>query len=249
MDTYDVPFNVEQYKLKTVRRKKRLQKKDFDKRLIQMNRKRSRLWKQRQDLPMILLERPYQRGWKRCFVLQEDVARSSSCGFYEGLLAKINTVQYSSEKSFKTKKKRNGRKVRVEKRQFLKEFSVWSWNDARLNLSELERAHFHLYEKNTEIGKTILKYRFNEPWRYRLQIKAHLVTEVKMVDEVLEQEIKFLDNRIEKHHLQPRIWRLTGGSYHYWKWAGIEKERYLAAKKEALLQMKEAVECKREQKN
>jgi hypothetical protein len=248
MDNNELSFDVLQYRLKSARRKKRLQKKDFDKQLIRMMRHKDQLLEQRRDLPMIPLEKPYQRGWKRCFALREDVARSSSSAFYEGLLAKINTVQYSPEKSFKVKKRRKGKKVRVEKRQFLMEFSEWYWNDARLKLTEVERTHFHLYEVSREKGKEkTFRYRFNEPWKYRLQVKPHLITEVKMVDEVLEQEIKFLNNHIEKHHLYPRISKLTGGAYHYWKWAGEDKACYLEAEKEALLEIKEAMEFKKEE--
>lgn len=39
------------------------------------------------------------------FVLREDVARDDKAGFYQTVLAKINTVRYHHEKSFK---KRNG---------------------------------------------------------------------------------------------------------------------------------------------
>jgi hypothetical protein len=40
------------------------------------------------------LEPPVQRGWKRTFVLRADVASSAKAVFYQGILDKINRVDY-----------------------------------------------------------------------------------------------------------------------------------------------------------
>jgi hypothetical protein len=223
MDNYEQSFDVLQYRLKSARRKKRLQKKDFDKQLIQITKQERLLWQRRHDLPMVPLENPYQKGWKRYFVVRDDIKRSPSAGFFSTLLEKINTVQYHPEKSFKVKKRRRGSRKRSKgpevRRQFLQEFSEWHWNHHRLKLTELEKAHFHLYEKMSKDGKSkCLVYRFNEPWRYVLQVKPHIITEVKMVDGLLEQEIQLLDNYVTNHYLQPRMSRLTGGVYKYKSW-------------------------------
>lgn len=223
MDNYEQSFDVLQYRLKSARRKKRLQKKDFDKQLIQITKQERLLWQRRRDLPMVPLDNPYQKGWKRYFVVRDDIKRSPSAGFFSTLLEKINTVQYHPEKSFKVKKRRRGSRKRSKgpevRRQFLQEFSEWHWNHHSLKLTELEKAHFHLYEKMSKDGKSkCLVYRFNEPWRYVLQVKPHIITEVKMVDGLLEQEIQLLDNYVTNHYLQPRMSRLTGGVYKYKSW-------------------------------
>lgn len=244
MNNHELPFDAEQYKLKTARQKKRLQKKDFHKQVIQIIKKRDQYWQQRRDLPWIQLEVPYQRGWKRHFVLRADIKRSAMADFYEGLLKHINTVQHSADRSFKTRKRRRRRRSKEEKKQLLQEFPDWQWNNERYqSLSELEKTHFHVYEKWDNNRKNAqLFYRFNEPWRYVLKIVPHLVTHVKMVDEQLEGQIQLLDNYICNHHLEPKISKLTGGAYHYWKWADFDKPRYVESKKQALLQIKEAIE-------
>ncbi|MBC8032999.1 MAG: hypothetical protein H7Y03_02555 [Chitinophagaceae bacterium] len=53
----------------------------------------------------------------------------------------------------------------------------------------------------------------------------HIIYEVQMHDEVLEQEIAELDNYVERNNLWHRINRLTNGrSYH--RWVYIEKPKY-----------------------
>lgn len=211
-----MPYDLLQYKLKTARQKKRLQKKDFDKQLIQINRKRHTLFRQKQALPMVPLEEPYQKGWKRFFVLRDDVSRSDQAGFYQGILDKINTVQYSGDKSFKLKGKRKRKKIQKDRRQLLKEFDEWQWHNRNQALDKAEKAHFHQYERWSKDGKTkSVVYRFNEPWRYVLRVKPNMITEVKMLDQALEQEIQLLRNHVTTHQLDYRIDRLKGRK-NYW---------------------------------
>lgn len=240
MDNYEQSFDVLQYRLKSARRKKRLQKKDFDKQLIQIIKKEKLLWLKRRELPMIPLETPYQKGWKRHFVVREDIKRSPSAGFFTTLLEKINTVQHHPDKSFKIKKRRKGSRKRSKghevRRQFLQEYSEWYWNHPNLKLTELEKAHFHLYEKMSKDGKSkCFVYRFNEPWRYVLQVKPHMITEVKMVDGLLEQEIQLLDNYITNHYLRRRMNKITGRGYSLYGWGQEVKPRYRIPKRNRTL--------------
>lgn len=69
-----------------------------------------------------------------------------------------------------------------------------------------------------------LKIVFNEPWRFVLQVRLHMITHVKMTDEVLEQEIQQPDNYIRSHHLTPVINRLIYGITYNRK-RGMEDER------------------------
>jgi hypothetical protein len=250
MDNYVLPFDAMRYKLKTARQKKRLQKEDFDKQVIQIIKKRDQYWQQKHNLPWIPLKIPYQSGWKRHFVLREDIKRSDNAGFYHGLLKNINTAQYAADKSFKIKRKRKKGKTVVERKQFLREFPDWQWNDKKYHsLTELERTHFQLHEKWDNKGKIVkMVYRFNEPWRYVLKIVPNMITHVKMLDSQLEQDIQRLDNFITQNQIEAKIYKLTGGGYHYWKWADFDKPRYIESKKEALLQIKEAIENKKQEK-
>ena len=132
MHTNNGPFHALSYRQRSARQKKRSQKKDFDKGLVQLHKQRAKLWADRQNLPWIPLVEPYQKGWK----------------------------------------------------------SKWY----------------------------TIRYAYTEPWRFVLQIRPHMITEVKMVDAQLEQEIKHLDNYLTTHHLEHRIRRLTNGrSRRSWK--------------------------------
>ena len=216
-------YTVDEYALctrfKSKRRKKRLVKEDFEKHLIQLRKREKELWKKRKDLPLIPLENPYQKGWQRSFVLREDVARSSEAEFYRTLLEKINTWQFSSEKSFKRKKKRKRRNVYVEKIQTVKEFSKWEWKSPKLELTEKEKAHFYKRERwCSNFKRYKIHYVFNEPWRYVLRVSPYMITHTKMVDSDLESEIQLLDNYIVNLDLRNKINRLLGGFSNTWKY-------------------------------
>ncbi|MFA6249520.1 MAG: hypothetical protein WC615_21455, partial [Mucilaginibacter sp.] len=187
-------------RIKSARRKRRLVKTDFDKRLIKLSKTREQLWQQKQNLPMVPLEHPYQRGWKRFFVLRDDVKRGPQAGFYEALLVKINTVEYHHDRSFKRKKRRRGRKVYVVKQQLLREFYAYGWEANRMNLSDDEKACFTRVETfDIKTRCTDVKYVVTEPWRFVLKVMPHMVTHVKLHDELLQQEIATVNNHIEKH--------------------------------------------------
>ncbi|WP_149207702.1 hypothetical protein [Flavobacterium johnsoniae] len=220
-------YTVDEYALctrfKSKRRKKRLVKEDFEKHLIQLRKLEKELWKKRKDLPLIPLENPYQKGWQRCFVLREDVGRSSEAEFYRTLLEKINTWQFSSEKSFKRKKKRKRRNVYVEKIQTVKEFSEWEWKSPKLELTEKEKVHFYKRERwCSNFKRYKIHYVFNEPWRYILRVSPYMITHTKMVDSDLESEIQLLENYIVNLDLRNKINRLIHGSS--LKWSYYEKE-------------------------
>jgi hypothetical protein len=57
MDIHDWPCIK-----KSARRKKRLVKKDFDKKLIQLSKRRQELSDQIWSLPPVILKEPYQKG-------------------------------------------------------------------------------------------------------------------------------------------------------------------------------------------
>lgn len=223
MDMHDWP-----YIKKSARRKKRLVKKDFDKKLMQLNRRMHALSDQIQKLPPVILEHPYQRGWMRSFILHSDVARSDKAEFYQALLDKINTFCWHHDRSFKKKRMRKGGyKYFDARQQKLREFEDYEFHGYMLNLSEAEKEHFYLKEEwSTRLRKWKTSYVFAEPWRFELIIRPHIVYAKWQIDEVLEQEIGEIQSHINSYYLQPRMWKLKGGKYKYWKGEREEQKKY-----------------------
>jgi len=217
------------YRLKSARQKKRLVKKDRDKQLIQLAKRQDLLWKQKKERPMIPLEHPYQRGWKRLYVLRDDVVKSPRAEFYQGILKKINNVRYHHDKSFKVRKRRKCRYYYVEKPQTLREITEREWQANSLKLSDVEKQCFYPkleWDKNKY--RMVATYVFIESWRFVLVVKPHIIYEVKMHDEVIEQELGEISNAIDKKLLGPRIHRLTSGrSYRYWSVKYFDKPKYI----------------------
>jgi hypothetical protein len=224
MDLQDWP-----YRLKSARRKKRLVKKDRDKQLIQLDKRHNLLWKEKQHLPMIPLEHPYQKGWKRIFVLRKDVRQSEKAAFYQGILDKINTVEYNHDISFKKRKRRKWRYHYAERPQTLRLIYDNEWRSNKLKLTEAEQACFFRNEEwSASRSKVVITYMFTDSWRFVLAVKPHIIYEAKMVDELLEQELKAIDNRIDSRYLWPKIHRLTNGRrYSYRSAALFEKPKYI----------------------
>jgi len=226
MDIHDWP-----YIKKSARRKKRLVKKDFDKRLIQLQKKQQALSAQMWALPSVKLEKPYQKGWVRLFVLRHDIARSDKAEFYQGILNKINQAQWHYDRSFKRRKIRKGTYHYYDAdKQKLREPSYEEFHDSKLNHSDAEKACFSQREIwNDQYRKWYTVYYFTEPWRFVLAIKPHIIYEKKQHDELLAKQLSEIDKYIDWNHLLPRIWKLKGGShrfwsgYHYERWASINE--------------------------
>jgi hypothetical protein len=238
-------FDAGYYQLKTARQKKRLLRKDRDKQLLRLDRRQNELYLLRRALPMIPLAEPYQRGWKRTFVLREDVARSGKANFYAALLPKINTTMYSPDKSFKRKSKRrkNRKRQYEERQQLLREFYTREWMH-NCKLSPEEKAHFYPKECRSRDGKTMtIKYVFAEPWRFVLRISPRMITHAKMHDEVLEQEIRQVANYIDKHHLSPRIMKLTRGQSWRSYWSAENGKYKNPFKNKPLYRILEEADC------
>lgn len=216
MDTYNGSFAESYSNIKTARQKKRLAKKDFEKYLISLHIKQNELWEIKKNLPQIPLEFPYQKGWQRSYELRSDTAVCKHADFYGLLLDKLNTMQYSKTKDFKIRRRKNRKKIRVDRPQSLIEFDLWQWERNIVKLSEAEKAMFYPVEYwcNATKCKTV-KFVFKEPWRFILKVRPHIITHQKMKDEILEQEIAEINNHIEHHFLQHKINKIVDGcSYH-----------------------------------
>lgn len=195
------------------RKEKRLLIQERDKKLIKLGKALDKLWKEKQNLGYQPLVPPIQRGWERTFVLNPDVKRSVNAEFFQLLLEKVNTIQYSHRRDFKQKKKRKGRKVQVDRIQ-----ELHSIDDLRYaKLTEREKKYFRkeiTYDPVKKHEKSV-RYIFTQPWKFRLKVFPHMITEVKIMDPVLEQRIAEINHRLEHENLWPRLLWLTKGHYQY----------------------------------
>src|ERR1700733_3749731 len=83
------------YRLRTVRQKKRMQREDFEKQLLKLDRDRNKLIRRQKDLGYEPLIPPYQRGWNRSFVLRQGITADKDQIFFQGILDRINTKDWS----------------------------------------------------------------------------------------------------------------------------------------------------------
>lgn len=208
-------------RIKTARRRKRLVKKYKDKKILAMHRELHALYERERNLGYEELVPPIQRGWKRLFVLREEFERSRDAAFYIDLLKKINTVEYSHRRDFKKKKKRRGKKILVVRPQYLKK--LYEWELTRLKLTERERMCFaEVIEPTHRRHEWNKVYVFQEPWRYRLKTEPNMITQVRVKDTLLEQEIDNLRTQLFAHETHGRWWKLTRG---HRNWRSYSRKR------------------------
>ena len=206
------------YIKKSARRKKRLVKKDFDKQLIRLSKRRQQLSDQIRSLPPVILKQPYQKGWVRLFVLQRDTQQSDQAEFYQALLDKINIPCWHYDRSFKRRKIRKGNYIYFDPAdQKLRELSFDEFHGRRFNLSDEEKVCFcHKEVWNIQYRKYEIMFTCAQTWRFELKIQPHIVYATERIDELLAQEMSEIENRVDNHNLQPRMWKLMGGSNRYW---------------------------------
>ncbi|WGU70580.1 hypothetical protein QIU18_14760 [Capnocytophaga canimorsus] len=61
------------------------------------------------------------------FALRDDIARSKSADFFNQILEKINTYQYSDNRKFLKKKRKRGKKIQVPREQKLHKIIEWQF--------------------------------------------------------------------------------------------------------------------------
>ena len=199
-------------RLKSARTKKRLQHKDLEKQLIQLYKKLRHIRKEQRSLGYTDLVPPFQRGWKRFFVLRDDVSRLENAFFFQGLLDKINTTQFSSRKDFKVKRKQKGKKVYVEREQSFPVIELYQLRT--IKLTEKEELYFNKEERyDSKYWRTVLV--FTEPWRFELKIAPNMITQVKIIDPILIQEEQKIENYLERNGLNHKMWKIISGHVNY----------------------------------
>lgn len=209
------------YRLSTVRQKKRMQYEDFDKQLIALSKEETVLYRNKYKPEWEPLTPPIQRGWKRFFVLRDDVAKSKHAGFFENILTKINTYDWSYRKDFKIRKRKFGRKIYVVKQQMLLKPDERHFN--KLKFTDAEKQFFHpeySYERGS--GKFIKRYVFNEPWRYMLRIHPNMIDKTRKIDSEKELRLQIIRNYIDRNGYRNRLEKVWY-RHHLKEWRLIEK--------------------------
>jgi hypothetical protein len=202
------------YRLRTVRQKKRMQYKDFDKHLIQLKKEHISLCRQRQNLGWEPLVPPVQKGWNRFFVLREDVARGKQAEFFENILKKINTCDWSYRKDFKVRKRRYGRyKYGVREQALLKPYAC---EFEELGFTEAEKQFFHEKWEYDCRRRLVKRFVFNESWRFVLRIRPNVIDKVRKRDVLSEKRISDIDRYVKWNNYQPRLLKLFNGRYYGW---------------------------------
>jgi hypothetical protein len=211
------------YNLRTARQKKRMQYKDFDKRLIGLHKEEKALYEQKRNLGWEPLHPPVQKGWKRFFVLRDDVAKSRHAVFFEDILKNINTCTWSHRKDFKVKKRRFGKKSYVVKPQYLLKLNSRKFEE--LNFSDREKQFFHEVWEYDWSKVLVKKFVFTELWRYRLIVKPNMIDRIRKIDAELETRLDEIDEYLEKNNYRGKQIKLVHGRG--WRSrSGLEHEKY-----------------------
>lgn len=226
------------YRLRSVRSRKRIIKKDIEKQIRKKYKRSKELISMRRDIPLIPLDKPYQKGFVRCFAVREDVGRSKDRIFFEGILKKINTYMYSENRRFLKKKRKFGRKKYIEREQKLDRIFPWEWNSPKTGLTSREKQYFLKRENyNSVKKKTTVYYEFIEPWRFCLKVKPYMITHYKPIDAELEREYHALDSYLKQHSVQGIICKKILGKSDKWfykkKTNLIESKKYFHYKTSA----------------
>lgn len=192
--------NLLSYRLRSLRSRKRIIKKDVEKQIRKKCKRSKEVSKILRNLPLVPLENPYQLGFVRFFVVRDDVMRSSDGAFFEELLKKINTYMYSGSRQFLKKKRKFGRRIYVEREQKLYRVSSYSWSSPKFGLTPRERQYFVRKEEYCPFRKcNETYYEFTEQWRFTLRTRPHMITHYKPIDAELKKEEAELDAYLEQY--------------------------------------------------
>jgi hypothetical protein len=223
MDTHEEFYWIQCSRLRTNRHKKRKQREDADKQLIRKYKEEQAIWLAVRQLGWTELKPPVQRGFIRFFVLRPDVAHTKEAPFYQKILDKINSKQWSHRKDFKKKRSRFGKKIYVVREQKLTDIPEY---DFIKKFDEKEKTCF--YETLVHFGKSKTPcrvYRFLEPWRFILRVQPNMITKVRIKNLDLEKQQAELDKFFQVNNRRFRLWKLLYGSDR-WGWDLLHNPKY-----------------------
>ena len=211
------------HRLRSERSRRRAVKKASDKQLLRLHQEEDAIYKRMTNLEWVPLTPPIQQGFVRLFVVRSDVRRTKQGPFYEKLLGKINTRQWSHRKDFKEKRRRFGKKVYVERAQRLVDVDERKFRSN--HFSEAERMCFSevlVYKQHCRIPVKV--YRFIEDWRFVLRVQPNMITRVRIKDVDLEAKAADIDRFFSFDCRRERIIKLLYG-YDRWRWKSTPLER------------------------
>jgi len=212
-------------RLRTNRRRKRAQYKDFDKKLLRLHREEKTINTQIRNLGWEELKPPIQNGWKRSFILRDDVRRSQQSLFFQRILDKINTTEYSWRKDFKKKVRRYGKKVYVTREQNLRELPANEFFSGKF--IDTERLYFYEVIKHPQWSKKPeVFYVFCESWRFTLKVQPRMITHIRIHDTSLKSKSQEISSYLARNNLYPRLLKILHG-YDPWGWKAQKTEKYI----------------------
>lgn len=231
MHTREREFYASCSRIKTERRKKRLQKKELEKQLFRNYKELRCIRKEQWNLGYIDLVPPVQKGWKRFFVLKEDVAKTKDTLFFQQIIDKINKPQFSFRKDFKVRQKQKGKKVYVDRLQPLPVIELYELRT--IKFTEQERMFFNNEQRcdqfrGRHVWRTVLV--FKEPWRFVLKVAPNMITQVRIIDSALIKAEAELENHLLKNNLLNKMYKVVDGYAKYnsnWKMQDKMKYRSL----------------------
>ena len=189
--------------LRTKRARKRSVKTTKEKNVREKYKRQKEIFKEQKEIPLVLLKEPCQKGFERYFVLREDIKKENEIEFFTQILKKINTSQYAETRKFVKKRKRNGKRIYVQRIQELKQLQPYEYSGPYSILNDEERLYFvciQVYDPKTKRFKGI--YEFLQPWRFRLIIKPNMITHYKPLDIDLKREEAQIDHFFDKYKNQ-----------------------------------------------
>jgi hypothetical protein len=214
MDKCINDISTDHFRLRSLRRKKRSQRQSFHKNLLRLYKEERSISRQIGSLGYEELDPPVQRGWKRYFVLREDVARSKDAKFFQGILDKMNTTEYSWKKDFKVMRKHRGKKIYVVRDQELEK--LWPCSFKKKKFTEKEEKYFDLVMTNERVGKHFIwLYRFQEPWRFRLKVEPNMIKRAKIKNFDLERRANEISQYLGRNNLRPKMLKVVHGRYQW----------------------------------
>lgn len=206
------------FRLRNERSRKRISKKDVEKKVREKYRECEKHENTRKNLPWLPLEKPYQKGFVRYFVLRDDVLYSKEAAFFKEILLIINSYMFSDTRKFQKRKRKFGKKIYVDRIQKTKEIDLYHWLDPKLELSDRHRQYFRKVEEYCPYTKRYKTYyQFIEPWRFVLRIRPNIITHYKPIVAELEREIAEISHYLDQYKIQGIARKKIFGGNYSWK--------------------------------
>ncbi|MDR2954774.1 MAG: hypothetical protein LBV43_06820 [Prevotella sp.] len=185
-----------------------------DKEIIGLYKELRSLWHIISNMEYEELEVPIQRGYKRHFELSKSIKWGDEANFFQGILNKINIVQYSKDKQFKKVRSRRLGKYKYRKRgnPMLLDLTEQQFK----TLGEKEKWYFYpieTYYSNTKLW--ITRYRFIEPWRFEIRIRPNMLTKIQKCNWNAERRKDEIESYLETNKLYVKTEK-TRRAYRYW---------------------------------